>query len=81
LTIPTDDRSDRFHDIIDQAAWDLCDAGMEDGPAPWRALAWNAFAELSRIQCADCARADLLRLRTMLDKTINELTDDPGPMQ
>lgn len=75
MTPEQQQRSDRAHDVLDAAARAIEELGFQ-AEAAWRMMAWCAFDEIVKRSCPDCANADLLRLRTMLDKHLASLANE-----
>lgn len=68
----TAERSEAAYAILERASAELAEIGFE-GVAPWRVMSWAAFNRLAEDQPAEPAIADLMRLRGMLDKLIDDL--------
>lgn len=70
--------SNRAHDVLDRAASMIEGLGFEPVPA-WRMMGWCALDAIVAGSCHACARADLMRLRTMIDVRLAALADEASP--
>jgi hypothetical protein len=72
----TDEISDKINLVLEEAADDLRELGMQD-PAPYRAMMTHGLTNLCDCLCADHLRSDLQRYRNWLDHVIEQC----GPVQ
>lgn len=71
---PDDQRTEVAHLILSDAVFDLCEeAGLDSEIAAYRFLSWQSAQRIADGLSPEDARADIERLRGMLDQLLAEI--------